>query len=198
MIPWDISPDFPGLSPCYGLVAYVLLTRAPVAGGCIATSPMPLDLHVLGLSLAFILSQDQTLRCIFLFFIFFYFKGRPERSDARLFSSSGFEFVLTLTCFLYPLLSGYPSRTTFVYCNAFKDLVLLSAFVKRKWCKDNAFLFFLPNFQKSFFSFFSSYRSPLPKSVAKIRLFISLFQIFYRVFYAVKHNFLYLLWLSAG
>ena len=85
MIPWDISPDFPGLSPCYGLVAYVLLTRAPVAGGCIATSPMPLDLHVLGLSLAFILSQDQTLRCIFLFFIFFYFKGRPERSDARLF-----------------------------------------------------------------------------------------------------------------
>ena len=26
---------------------------------------MPLDLHVLGLSLAFILSQDQTLRCIF-------------------------------------------------------------------------------------------------------------------------------------
>ena len=28
---------------------------------------LPLDLHVLGLSLAFILSQDQTLRCIFLF-----------------------------------------------------------------------------------------------------------------------------------
>ena len=105
-MPWDISPDFPGLSPCYGLVAYVLLTRAPVAGGCIATSPMPLDLHVLGLSLAFILSQDQTLRCIFLFY-FFYFKGRPERSDARLFSS-GFEFVLTLTCFFVPLVFGIP------------------------------------------------------------------------------------------
>ena len=28
---------------------------------------MPLDLHVLGLSLAFILSQDQTLRCKYLF-----------------------------------------------------------------------------------------------------------------------------------
>lgn len=103
--------------------------------------------------------------------------------------SSGFEFVLTLTCFFcIPFLKGYPSRTTFVYCNVFKDLVLLSAFVKRKWCKDNAFLFFLPNFQKFFF-IFSSYRSPLPKSVAKIRLFINLFQIFYRVFYAVKHNF---------
>lgn len=31
---------------------------------------MPLDLHVLGLSLAFILSQDQTLRCIFVFLYF--------------------------------------------------------------------------------------------------------------------------------
>ena len=32
---------------------------------------MPLDLHVLGLSLAFILSQDQTLRCCIFFFLFF-------------------------------------------------------------------------------------------------------------------------------
>ena len=48
----------------------MLLTRAPVAGKGIATSPLPLDLHVLGLSLAFILSQDQTLRCLYLFFIF--------------------------------------------------------------------------------------------------------------------------------
>ena len=65
---WGISPDFSGLSPCYRWIAYVLLTRAPVADRGIATSPLPLDLHVLGLSLAFILSQDQTLRCIFFFF----------------------------------------------------------------------------------------------------------------------------------
>ena len=45
----------------------MLLTRAPVADRGIATSPLPLDLHVLGLSLAFILSQDQTLRCIISF-----------------------------------------------------------------------------------------------------------------------------------
>ena len=32
----------------------------------IATHALPLDLHVLGLPLAFILSQDQTLLCIFL------------------------------------------------------------------------------------------------------------------------------------
>ena len=31
---------------------------------------LPLDLHVLSLSLAFILSQDQTLRCLSCFFIF--------------------------------------------------------------------------------------------------------------------------------
>ena len=45
----------------------MLLTRAPVAGRYIATSPLPLDLHVLSLSLAFILSQDQTLRCFYIF-----------------------------------------------------------------------------------------------------------------------------------
>ena len=58
-----ISRGFPRLYPCGGQVAYVLLTRAPVAGGRIAAPPLPLDLHVLSLSLAFILSQDQTLRC---------------------------------------------------------------------------------------------------------------------------------------
>ena len=60
---WGIRPSFPGLSPCPGQVAYVLLTSAPVAARSIATSALPLDLHVLSLSLAFILSQDQTLRC---------------------------------------------------------------------------------------------------------------------------------------
>ncbi len=32
-----------------------------------ADTMLPLDLHVLGLSLAFILSQDQTLRCMISF-----------------------------------------------------------------------------------------------------------------------------------
>ncbi len=68
-----IRRNFFRLSPCCGQVSYVLLTRAPVAGRSIATPPLPLDLHVLSLSLAFILSQDQTLRCcLFLFFSFLY------------------------------------------------------------------------------------------------------------------------------
>ena len=59
----------------------MLLTRAPVAGGRIAAPPMPLDLHVLGLSLAFILSQDQTLRCCYFILYFFFFRctARPLR-----------------------------------------------------------------------------------------------------------------------
>ena len=47
-------------------VAYALRTRPPVATYCIATALLPLDLHVLSLPLAFILSQDQTLHCIIL------------------------------------------------------------------------------------------------------------------------------------
>ena len=40
----------------------MLRTRAPLSWG--ASSPIPSDLHVLGLPLAFFLSQDQTLHCI--------------------------------------------------------------------------------------------------------------------------------------
>ena len=56
-----INPPFGGLFTSFGKVAYVFRTRLPVAGS-IAT-PLPLDLHVLSLPLAFILSQDQTLHC---------------------------------------------------------------------------------------------------------------------------------------
>ena len=66
-----ISRNFSRLSPCEGQVAYALLTRAPVADRSVATPSLPLDLHVLSLSLAFILSQDQTLRCFILFFFIF-------------------------------------------------------------------------------------------------------------------------------
>ena len=65
-IPSGISRRFHRLSPGNGHVAHALRTLPPVA---IRTStnlrPMlPLDLHVLSLPLAFILSQDQTLLCI--------------------------------------------------------------------------------------------------------------------------------------
>ena len=59
--PWRIIRRFHRLSACRGLVAYALRTRAPLSGP--PKGPIPFDLHVLGLPLAFILSQDQTLRC---------------------------------------------------------------------------------------------------------------------------------------
>ena len=53
------------LHTCYSPVR-----RSPAVGGKPPT-PLPLDLHVLSLSLAFILSQDQTLRCFLSFFPLF-------------------------------------------------------------------------------------------------------------------------------
>jgi hypothetical protein len=50
---------------------YVFRTRLPVASERIATPLLPLDLHVLSLPLAFILSQDQTLHSIKVFVLFF-------------------------------------------------------------------------------------------------------------------------------
>ena len=101
-----ISRNFSRLSPCEGQVAYALLTRAPVADRSVATPSLPLDLHVPSLSLAFILSQDQTLRCFILFFLFFSVipTARPTTSDrpgiCALFSLDGglppSSFVLSL------------------------------------------------------------------------------------------------------
>ena len=88
----------------------MLLTRAPVADRGIATSSLPLDLHVLGLSLAFILSQDQTLRCI----LFFFFIIPSKRYLTELTSFS--LILLYYTCFFNSfneLGKSSPGRTPF-------------------------------------------------------------------------------------
>ena len=61
---WGINPNFPGLFPSYeeGCVR----VPHPFAGRHqVLLHLLPLDLHVLSLPLAFILSQDQTLHCKF-------------------------------------------------------------------------------------------------------------------------------------
>ena len=61
-------PDRGRLHTCYSPVR-----RSP-ARKCKHSLPLPLDLHVLSLPLAFILSQDQTLRCyLYLFRSFFFY-----------------------------------------------------------------------------------------------------------------------------
>ena len=59
-------PDRGRLHTCYSPVR-----RSPAAVPE-DTAPLPLDLHVLSLPLAFILSQDQTLRCFYIFSFFFF------------------------------------------------------------------------------------------------------------------------------
>ena len=73
--PWGITRRFHRLSPGRGLVAYALRTRAPLS--C-PEGHLPFDLHVLGLPLAFILSQDQTLHCIIVLldFSFLFYRAR--------------------------------------------------------------------------------------------------------------------------
>ena len=62
----------PGCPPGGGRLhtCYSPVRRSP-AGGPEGPPPLPRDLHVLGLPLAFILSQDQTLRCYYLFSLFY-------------------------------------------------------------------------------------------------------------------------------
>ena len=62
----DVSIAYPPVTGML-LTRYAPLRRSPTL--CIATQPLPLDLHVLGLPLAFILSQDQTLHCIIFLFL---------------------------------------------------------------------------------------------------------------------------------
>ena len=61
-----INSSFPELSPSLGQVAYVLRTRSPLSHPRIATLLFSLDLHVLTTPPAFTLSQNQTLRKIYL------------------------------------------------------------------------------------------------------------------------------------
>ena len=63
--PWRIIRRFHRLSARQGLVAYALRTRPPLSST--PKGRIPRDLHVLGLPPAFILSQDQTLRCTIVF-----------------------------------------------------------------------------------------------------------------------------------
>ena len=74
---------------------YSPVRRSPPAS---YPAALPLDLHVLSLSLAFILSQDQTLRCCLSFFLFFSDKKhRPFSPDRWLLLDGGFR-PLCLSC----------------------------------------------------------------------------------------------------
>ena len=93
---------------------------------------LPLDLHVLSLSLAFILSQDQTLRC-----------------------SNCFMSLLKIP--LFPgssIFDGIHSKYLY-YCCICKFLKELFSIVScETWCKGKDFYFYLPNFFEVFSIYF--------------------------------------------
>ena len=151
-----ISRNFSRLSPCEGQVAYALLTRAPVADRSVATPSLPLDLHVLSLSLAFILSQDQTLRCLSCSFIFSVIPtARPTTSDRP-----GICAILSLDGGLPPssfVLSLYRIISMFSAPFPFRKAVtkVLPLFLTAK---------FFANFFSSFF-----FRTPRPRRSDTLR-----------------------------
>ena len=87
---------------------------------------MPLDLHVLGLSLAFILSQDQTLRCFYInFSVFSFFLNRLVTLDLFEYLSPRTRIVITRTaipsvlfplCFLLSFVLVYRNYFNVLFC----------------------------------------------------------------------------------
>ena len=138
----------------------MLLTRAPVAGRCIATSPLPLDLHVLSLSLAFILSQDQTLRCFYYLFRSFTILICLSSKYQNLAAQKSPLIIESLRKPFQSRLSSEKKLTSFVLlssrCNSFNLLFRLPrcALAVRKLCKGktkNSFVQILFDFFSNFF-----------------------------------------------
>ena len=96
-------------------------------------SPLPLDLHVLSLSLAFILSQDQTLRCSNCFMSLLKIPLFPGSS-------------ILLTVFILN------TCTTVVYVNFSKNSS--QSFLSKRGAKVRIFIFIFQIFSKFFFDLF--------------------------------------------
>ena len=145
---------------------------------------LPLDLHVLSLSLAFILSQDQTLHGMN--FICFFFLSRRPAARLRVIPDAP-RLLLVFLTFQY-----------------LKELFLLRLlprpfFRSESGCKDKHFLPSLPNFPATFFKVFSKaplrhagkpsklsmYSCPLPKAGAKV-LLTAISSKFFRHFFPRK------------
>ena len=108
---------------------------------------LPLDLHVLSLSLAFILSQDQTLRCSNCFM---------SLLKIPLF----FQVQVFLTVFILN------TCTTVVYVNFSKNS--FQSFLAKRGAKVRIFIFIFQIFSKVFFDLF--FQKSLSERLQDIRL----------------------------
>ena len=134
------SPRCHGL--CYGILVDVSIGYLPDTGKlltCYAPfrrspseycySTLPLDLHVLSLPLAFILSQDQTLLCIFSI-------SQVQSGTSNFQEINALDFFVFGTCFLVLSLSvfsmnyrcfsnGLQRYPLFLYLQIFLDFFLI-------------------------------------------------------------------------
>ncbi len=108
---------------------------------------LPLDLHVLSLSLAFILSQDQTLRCNYILFRFFRFS--QDISDLQKLLTVGLSQArsLSLVLLYYPFTI---SKIVFLVL-AFSTPSLSCDFLVESGCKSTASFYTLQIFSQLFF-----------------------------------------------
>ena len=120
--------------------------------------PLPRDLHVLSLPLAFILSQDQTLLCIF-----FKFLARPDALNSLKKSTLSIHFVLG-TCLYLSL-------------NIFNELCLFQT-LSRKILRDALSRPPVWIFKELLLS-----GLPLEKRVAKVETFSKLAKFYFNFFY---------------
>ena len=138
MIPWGINPSFPGLFPWQGQVPYAFRTRAPVAGRKASFSPLPLDLHVLGLPLAFILSQDQTLHCISLNVCPTPGNPSPPHQNGSFLNSTlSLQYVYELLCFFF-----LPNPTSRPFGSALPYQLSGCKYTHVIWSPQNVFAYF--------------------------------------------------------
>ena len=144
---------------------------APVRRSQVSKLTLPLDLHVLGLPLAFILSQDQTLHRIFLLFFDVLFKTFCRQK---------------LLLFIFLLIQ-------YVY-----ELIFFFSLVSQSGCKSKtSFLFSQIYFENIFLVIFKELLRPVSflKRIAKLQPFFNHFQIYFWKFFVVckcfKERFLF-------
>ena len=168
---------------------------APVRHSHPPEGGLPYDLHVLGLPLAFILSQDQTLRCTIDFLVFFSVVSGPPsllfswflirmahasrrnpapRYCAGLKLSKNFRKPLAASNALFPLFAGCKDTTLFRigkhFFQKFFILYLISLIVRKKIFMENKKkASHYPLIMRKKASFRSFYHAKLPRCSAVLR-----------------------------
>ncbi len=173
-----IRRNFFRLSPCYGQIAYVLLTRAPVAGGRgRSLTPAAPRLACVKPVASVHPEPGSNSSLLFIFFLSFLYKRKQKTieivvllSQNRLMSDP----ASRLTYFVLRIDSSfYDSCTTLVYCKSFNVLGSLPVFRPKTLQSYGLFLTW-PNFSSVFFDFsffFAVYRGLRPKSECKVTHF---------------------------